>query len=80
MLTTLITKFLTAIVSVHTWIVSSVRPPSVRRSAGQSTAEYALVLLGAAAIALVFLAWATKTGRINKLFDTVLDSVTGKVA
>jgi hypothetical protein len=50
-----------------------------RGSRGQSTAEYALVLLGAATVAVVFLAWAGKTSRIGKLFDAVLDSVIGKV-
>lgn len=46
---------------------------------GQSTAEYALVLLGAASVALVFIAWASKTKRIGKLFDAVVDTVIGKV-
>ena len=50
-----------------------------RRAGGQSTAEYALVLLGAATVAIVFLAWAGKTSRIGKLFDAVLDTVIGKV-
>jgi hypothetical protein len=49
------------------------------RERGQSTAEYALVLLGAATVAVVFLAWAGKTSRIGKLFDAVLDTVIGKV-
>ena len=49
------------------------------RERGQSTAEYALVLLGAATVAIVFLAWAGKTSRIGKLFDAVLDTVIGKV-
>ena len=49
------------------------------RSHGQSTAEYALVLLGAATVALVFMAWAGKSSRIGKLFDSVLDTVIGKV-
>ncbi len=48
-------------------------------SRGQSTAEYALVLLGAATVALVFLAWAGRTSRIGDLFDAVLDTVIGKV-
>jgi Flp pilus assembly pilin Flp len=47
--------------------------------AGQTSAEYALVLLGAAAIALLIVAWATKTDLIGKLFDAVLDAITGKV-
>jgi hypothetical protein len=55
------------------------RAAAGRADGGQSTAEYALVLLGAATVALVFLAWAGKTSRINKLFDAVLDTVIGKV-
>ncbi len=47
--------------------------------AGQTTAEYALVLLGAAAIALLLVVWATKTDRVGKLFDFVLEHITGRV-
>jgi hypothetical protein len=50
-----------------------------RGDAGQTTAEYALVLLGAAGIALLLVAWATKSGAIGKLFDTVVNDVIGKV-
>ena len=46
---------------------------------GQASAEYALVLLGAAAIALLIVAWATKSDLIGKLFDAVMNAVTGKV-
>ena len=46
---------------------------------GQTTAEYGLVLLGAAGIAMLLVAWATKSGAIGDLFDTVMDSVIGKV-
>ena len=42
--------------------------------AGQTTTEYALVLLGAAAIALLLVTWATGGG-ITRLFDAVLDRV-----
>jgi len=45
---------------------------------GQASAEYALVLLGAAAIALLIVAWATKTDLIEKLLDTVVKNITGK--
>ena len=55
------------------------QPGRFRRHAGQSTAEYALVLLGAATVALVFVAWAGKSSRISKLFNAVLDSVIGKI-
>ncbi len=44
---------------------------------GQTTAEYALVIVGAAAVALLLLAWATGTGRISSLLDAVVDRVAG---
>jgi hypothetical protein len=43
--------------------------------AGQTTAEYALVIIGAAAVASLLLAWATKSGAITKLFDAVISRV-----
>jgi Flp pilus assembly pilin Flp len=46
---------------------------------GQASAEYALVLLGAAAIALLIVAWATKSELVGKLFDAVMNAITGKV-
>lgn len=49
---------------------------------GQATTEYALVLLGAAVIALLVVAWATAgggAGKIGRLFDKVLDEVTSRV-
>ncbi len=47
---------------------------------GQASAEYALVLLGAAAVALLIVSWATNTDLVGKLLDTVLQAVTGKVS
>lgn len=46
---------------------------------GQATSEYALVILGAAAVALLVLAWATKTNKIGRLLDAIIDSVISKV-
>lgn len=46
---------------------------------GQTTAEYALVLIGVAALALLVLAWATSTGKVGELLDKVFDSVIDKV-
>ena len=46
---------------------------------GQSTAEYALVLLGAAGVALLFVAWTTKTDKIARLLNSVLDQVLSQV-
>jgi Flp pilus assembly pilin Flp len=42
---------------------------------GQTSAEYALVLLGAASIALLIALWAKDTDRIGKLLDSVMDSI-----
>lgn len=50
-----------------------------RREAGQTTAEYALIILGAATVALLVVAWATKTSKVGKLLDAVVDSVISKV-
>jgi hypothetical protein len=47
--------------------------------AGQTTAEYALVLVGVAAIALLVVAWAADTNKIGRLLDSVLDSILDKV-
>jgi hypothetical protein len=44
---------------------------------GQTTAEYALVILAAAAIALVLLAWAKSSGKLPAFFDEVIDRITG---
>lgn len=42
---------------------------------GQTTAEYALVLLAAASLALLLIAWVAHSGKIGELFDTVFDHV-----
>ena len=46
---------------------------------GQASAEYALVLLGAAAVALLVTAWATRTNRVGRLLDAVLDQLLSRV-
>lgn len=46
-----------------------------RDAQGQTTAEYALVILGAAALAALLIAWATKSHAVGKLFDEVIGKV-----
>ena len=41
---------------------------------GQTTAEYALVILGAATVATILIAWA-KGGAIQGLFDNVINKI-----
>lgn len=43
--------------------------------AGQSTAEYALVILGAVAIATLLITWATGSHAISQLFDSVIEKI-----
>jgi Flp pilus assembly pilin Flp len=47
------------------------------RDIGQTTAEYALVILAAAAIAVVLIAWARSSGKLPAFFDNIIDQVAG---
>jgi len=49
----------------------------LRREEGQTTAEYALVILAAAAVAVVLIAWAHSSGKLPAFFDQVIDQVIG---
>ena len=45
------------------------------REEGQTTAEYALVILAAVAVAVVLIAWARSSGKLPEFFDRIIDSV-----
>ena len=47
---------------------------------GQTTAEYALVILAAAAVAVVLIAWARSSGRLPAFFDDIIDQVAGSAS
>jgi Flp pilus assembly pilin Flp len=47
------------------------------REEGQTTAEYALVILAAVAVAVVLIAWAKSSGKLPAFFDKIIDSVAG---
>ncbi len=49
----------------------------VRDEEGQTSAEYALVLLGAATVALLIALWAKNTDKVGGLLDAIFDKVTG---
>jgi hypothetical protein len=68
---------LSLVISMYTAVLNRVERLGDDR--GQSTAEYALLLLGAAAIALLVLAWATKSGKVTTMLNRVFDSVIGQV-
>ena len=58
--------------------VRSWRSALVSNETGQSTAEYALVILGAAAIATLLITWATGSHAITQLFDSVIQKILPK--
>ena len=62
-------RFFTALFAVAGGVKDTVS------EAGQTTAEYALVILGAAAIGTLVITWATQGHAIGKLFDTVIGKI-----
>jgi Flp pilus assembly pilin Flp len=48
---------------------------SARAERGQTTAEYALVILAAAAVAVVLIAWARSSGKLPAFFDSIIDQI-----
>jgi Flp pilus assembly pilin Flp len=51
----------------------------LRSDSGQTVAEYAVVLLVAAAIAVAFLIWARQTGKLNAFFDSIFNKLVNSV-
>ncbi len=49
--------------------------PRLSDASGQTTAEYALVILGAATVGTLLIAWATNSHAIGKLFDEVVGKI-----
>jgi Flp pilus assembly pilin Flp len=47
----------------------------VRSESGQATAEYALVLVAAAIVALALISWASTTDTLPGFFNTVIQKV-----
>jgi len=64
--------------SLAAWLVFAARSRRLDQR-GQASAEYALVLLGVAAIALLVTAWAARTNRIGRLLDAVMDQLLDRV-
>ena len=50
---------------------------AIRREEGQTTSEYALVILAAAAVAVVLITWAHSSGKLPAFFDQIIDTVIG---
>lgn len=67
-------KLLQLLFSLDSWLARR------RSDRGQATAEYALILLGAAAVAMLLVSWVSKTNRISNLLDAVFRHITGLVS
>lgn len=65
--------------AIYVFFQSALVRLAARDDRGQASAEYALVLLGAAGVALLVTSWATKTNRVGKLLDSVFDHLLGRV-
>ena len=66
------------LVSAHVLVLTTTQRLAVRLrddQRGQTTAEYALVLLGAAAVALLLAVWAKEGGKLGKLLDAVFSTL-----
>jgi Flp pilus assembly pilin Flp len=50
-----------------------------RSDRGQTVAEYALVLLVVAAIAVAFLVWAKSSGKLDGFFNAIFDKLVNSV-
>lgn len=71
------------LVGLRPWAWTSTAPGAVasrmRSEAGQTVAEYALVLLVVAAIAVAFLLWARQSGKLDGFFDAIFDQLLNSV-
>jgi Flp pilus assembly pilin Flp len=61
----------------------SQQSPATHPEAGQATTEYALILLVAAIIATLVIAWATAgggAGKIGSLFDSIFEAIVNRAS
>ena len=72
-------KFVTKLHMAMLRLFVRVQTLGVRSDSGQTVAEYAVVLLVAAAIAVGFLIWARQSGKLNSFFDSIFDKLVNSV-
>jgi Flp pilus assembly pilin Flp len=63
---------------MNTVFTSVMQRAARRNETGQASVEYALVLLGAALVASLLIAWASKTNLLDQLFDHIMGLIKGK--
>ena len=62
------------LLSLHLLLRQRLRT-ALAREEGQTSAEYALVLLGAAMVAMLVVAWARSTGKVGDLLDGIVEDI-----
>ncbi len=62
--------------TVMAWAVRAMAWGRRTEERGQTTAEYALVILAAAAVAVVLITWAKSSGKLPAFFDKIIDDIT----
>ncbi len=65
-------------IQIRLFVLAQVRLATLD-ARGQTTAEYVLLILGAATIAILVTSWASGTDKVGRLFDRVLNSLITKV-
>lgn len=70
--------FVLALLLPH-WGAGALTSRLERGDRGQATAEYALVILGVAAIAMAVVSWVTRSNLVGKLLDLVFGSLFRKI-
>lgn len=51
-----------------------------RADAGQTTVEYALVLLAAAAVAILLINWASNDSGLTDFFTSIIEQIKSRIA
>ena len=54
-------------------------PDRLHGDSGQTLPEYALVIVGAAALATLLLTWVSNTDMLGSLLDSVIENVIGRI-
>lgn len=75
--TAFVTAYLTALRAADLTAARLALVLHARGERGQASAEYALVLLGAALLAIFFAKWLTESGTLPKVFGDIIKKIVG---
>jgi uncharacterized membrane protein YadS len=67
------------VVLLHTVAIGHRSSNRRHGDSGQTLPEYALVIVGAAALATLLLTWVSNTDMLGSLLDSVIENVIGRI-